>query len=302
MTLKDRLLALAIVVIWGVNFVVIKQGLVGMPPFLLAGMRFLLVAVPAIFFIPRPRVPLKWMCIYAMTISFGQFAFLFSAIKIGMPAGLASLVLQSQAFFTILLGALLMREALKLNQVIGLFIASAGVVLIASGGVSADGLEQVPLFGFLLTIGAAASWALGNISNKVISSSTEKQGVMPLVVWSALIPVLPFFVCSWLFEGPQLIHASLWQIDSTTILALIYLSFASTIFGYTAWGQLLTRYETWRVAPLTLLVPIVGMLAAWLFLDEVLNLRQIAGSALVMMGLVVNIFGVFGLLIRRKMA
>ncbi len=111
MTLRDRLLALLVVVIWGVNFVVIKFGLQGMPPFLLAGMRFLLVALPAIFFIPRPTIPWKWLLLYGMTMSFAQFAFLFVAIKVGMPAGLASLVLQAQVFFTLLLGVVLMGES-----------------------------------------------------------------------------------------------------------------------------------------------------------------------------------------------
>ncbi|WP_148874564.1 EamA family transporter, partial [Serratia marcescens] len=116
MTLRDRLLALLVVVIWGVNFVVIKFGLQGMPPFLLAGMRFLLVALPAIFFIPRPTIPWKWLLLYGMTMSFAQFAFLFVAIKVGMPAGLASLVLQAQVFFTLLLGGVLMGEKLRVNH------------------------------------------------------------------------------------------------------------------------------------------------------------------------------------------
>ena len=131
MTLRDRLLALLVVVIWGVNFVVIKFGLQGMPPFLLAGMRFLLVALPAIFFIPRPTIPWKWLLLYGMTMSFAQFAFLFVAIKVGMPAGLASLVLQAQVFFTLLLGVVLMGEKLRVNHFVGIAIASGGMLVLA---------------------------------------------------------------------------------------------------------------------------------------------------------------------------
>lgn len=128
MSIKDGLLALCVVVLWGVNFVVIKIGLHGMPPFLLAGLRFLLVALPAIFFIPAPRIPFRWLLAYGMTISFGQFGFLFLAIKLGMPAGIASLVLQAQAFFTLLVGAVLLSEKLRWNHIAGIAGGSDGDV------------------------------------------------------------------------------------------------------------------------------------------------------------------------------
>ncbi len=144
MTLRDRLLALLVVVIWGVNFVVIKFGLQGMPPFLLAGMRFLLVALPAIFFIPRPTIPWKWLLLYGMTMSFAQFAFLFVAIKVGMPAGLASLVLQAQVFFTLLLGVVLMGEKLRVNHFVGIAIASGGMLALAQASLHKPGSGAVP--------------------------------------------------------------------------------------------------------------------------------------------------------------
>ncbi len=138
MSIKDMLLALCVVVIWGLNFVVIKIGLHDIPPFLLAGLRFLLVALPAIFFVPVPRLPFRWLAAYGITISFGQFAFLFCAIKLGMPAGIASLVLQAQAFFTLLIGALLLGERLKWNQVAGILVAAAGIVLLAESGTASS--------------------------------------------------------------------------------------------------------------------------------------------------------------------
>ncbi len=119
MSRKDGVLALLVVVVWGLNFVVIKVGLHNMPPLMLAGLRFMLVAFPAIFFVARPKVPLNLLLGYGLTISFAQFAFLFCAINFGMPAGLASLVLQAQAFFTIVLGAFTFRGAIAWQTIGG---------------------------------------------------------------------------------------------------------------------------------------------------------------------------------------
>ncbi|MFD1801188.1 EamA family transporter [Mixta tenebrionis] len=288
MRVKDLLLALCVVVAWGINFVVIKVGLHGMPPFLLAGLRFSLVALPAIFFVPPPRIPLRWLALYGLTISFGQFGFLFLAIKLGMPAGLASLVLQAQAFFTLLLGALLLAESLKWHHIAGIAIAAGGMFLLAiSGTGSAAG---VTLTTMLLTLAAALCWGLGNITNKVIMRRGNVP-IMSLVVWSALVPIAPFFLCSWLFEGRDAITDSLMHITLSTVLALIYLAFIATIVGYAIWGTLLGRYETWRVAPLSLLVPVVGILSAALLLGERLSLPQLAGAAAIVLGLLMNMFG-----------
>ena len=259
MSRKDGLLALLVVVVWGLNFVVIKVGLHNMPPLMLAGLRFLLVAFPAIFFVARPKIPLSLLLGYGLTISFGQFAFLFSAIKFGMPAGLASLVLQAQAFFTIILGAFAFGERLQGKQRVG--------------------------------IALALSWASGNIFNKKIMQHTSRPAVMSLVVWSALIPVVPFFLASILLDGPTQIIKSLVTIDMTTILSLVYLAFVATIVGYGIWGSLLGRYETWRVAPLSLLVPVVGLASAAVLLDETLTGLQLLGALLIMAGLYINVFG-----------
>lgn len=288
MTRKDGLLALLVVVAWGINFVVIKVGLHNMPPLLLAELRFLLVAFPAIFFVARPKVPLNLLLGYGLTISFGQFAFLFCAIKFGMPAGLASLVLQAQAFFTIILGAFAFGERLQGKQVAGISLAVFGVMVLIEG--SFEG-QHVGLAGFMLTLAAALSWACGNIFNKRIMQHTSKPAVMSLVVWSALIPIIPFMLGSLLFEGPALMARSLREIDLTTILSLVYLAFVATIIGYGIWGTLLGRYETWRVAPLSLLVPVVGLASAALLLDETLSVLQLLGAALIMAGLFINVFG-----------
>ncbi len=290
MTRKDGLLALLVVVVWGLNFVVIKVGLHNMPPLMLAGLRFLLVAFPALFFVARPKIPFRLLLGYGLTISFGQFAFLFCAINFGMPAGLASLVLQAQAFFTIILGALVFGERLQGKQLAGIALAVVGVLVLVLAEASLNG-QHVALLGFLLTLAAAFCWASGNIFNKKIMQLETRPAVMSLVVWSALIPILPFMAASYLLDGPTVMLHSLVTLDLTTILSLIYLAFVATIVGYGIWGALLGRYETWRVAPLSLLVPVVGIASAALLLDEKLGALQLVGALLVMAGLYINVFG-----------
>jgi O-acetylserine/cysteine efflux transporter len=285
---KDLLLALVVVVAWGINFVVIKVGLHGVPPMLLGALRFTLAAVPAVFFVKRPQLPWRWLFAYGVTISFGQFAFLFSAMYVGMPAGLASLVLQAQAFFTLIFAGLFLHERFRAPNLVGLVIAACGLAVIGM-----QGGHAMTLAGFLLTLCAAASWALGNIVTKKVG----KVDLVGLVVWGSLIPPLPFAVLSYGLEGPQRIEAALASIGASSIFAVVYLAFIATLLGYSLWSRLLSRYPASQVAPFSLLVPIVGLASASVFLDEQLSVPQIAGAVLVMAGLAVNVFG--GWLVQR---
>lgn len=283
MPAKDWLAALVVVVAWGLNFVVIKQGLSEIPPLLLGALRFSLVAFPAVFFIKRPALPWRIILLYGLTISLGQFIFLFTAMFVGMPAGLASLVLQSQAFFTVLMAAVFLGEGVRRHNMLGMAIAVVGLLLIEQG--AAPG--SVPALGFILTLLAALSWAAGNI----VTKGTGKIDMLGLVVWGALIPPVPFFILSWIFEGPQTIRASLFGLTYVGVLAVCYLAMIATIVGYVLWGRLLSRHPASKVAPLSLLVPVVGLVSAAVFLDEHLAAVQWAGGAIVMLGLAINVFG-----------
>jgi len=285
MQTKDRLLALAIIVVWGVNFVVIKVGLVGVPPMLLGALRFSLVAFPAIFFIPRPRIPWRMLVAYGATISLGQFVFLFYAMAVGMPAGLASLVLQSQVFFTVAIAGLWLGEPVRWHNIAGMVVAACGLALIGSG--AAHGPGGMTVAGFLLTLCASLCWATGNIVSKKIGP----VDLLGLVVWGALIPIVPFALLSLWFEGPARIGHALSHISGMGVFAVCYLAFCATLFGYTMWGRLLTRYAASKVAPLTLLVPVVGLVSANLLLGEALGPAQWAGAVVVMAGLLVNVYG-----------
>lgn len=286
MSFKDTLLGLLIISIWGINFVVIVWGLDGLPPLLMGALRFALVFSVGFLFVKRPNIPLKWMAAYALVISFGQFAFLFCAMSLGMPAGLASLVLQSQALFTLIFAALLLKEQVKLAQLLAMLVAGFGLYIIASTGND----TAMTGIGFGLTIIGAVCWAVGNVVNRTINKRGYKAGI-DLVIWSAWIPVIPFSISSYFIEGPDLIIESLLGFGWVSFLALAYLAVAASIVGYGLWSNLLGRYPAAQVAPLTLGVPIVGISASAFFLNETISTTQWIGSALVLLGLIINAFG-----------
>ena len=202
-----------------------------------------------------------------------------------MPAGLASLVLQAQAFLPSFLAPSSLANAYRASS----WRDRAGDLRRAGAGGGASA-GACPTGGLYADPGGGAQLGLRQYFQKIMSQATRPP-IISLVVWSALIPVLPFMFASWLIDGPQLMLASLRQIDMLTVLSLLYLAFIATLVGYGIWGSLLGRYETWRVAPLSLLVPVVGMASAALLLGETLSGLQLAGAALIMAGLYINVFG-----------
>ncbi|HJV06676.1 MAG TPA: EamA family transporter [Chromobacteriaceae bacterium] len=286
MPLLDIAQALAIVLVWGVNFVVIKWGVADVPPLLLGALRFSLAAIPAIFFIRRPALPWRWLAAYALTVGVGQFGCLFSAIKLGMPAGLASVVLQSQAFFTLILAGLWLKERWQAAQIAGLLCAASGLVLI---GLSKGG--SMTALGLGLTLAAALCWATSNVVVRLMGQAGYKSDPLGLVVWSSLIPPLPFLLLSWLLEGENRMLTALQHFSWSSFLAVAYLAFVATLLGYGLWSRLLGRHPANKVAPFSLLVPVVGLLAAALLLGERLTLLQTLGSLLLLGGLLVNVLG-----------
>ena len=293
MNWQDRLIALAIVVVWGFNFVVIKWGVVGVPPFLLGALRFAAAAGIGLLFVRRPNIPWRWLALYGLSVGLGQFACLFTAIKLGMPVGLASIVLQSQAFFTLLIAMLWLKESFTAWQLAGLVIGSAGLYLI--GGLGAEGL---PLLGFVLTLCGAASWALSNVVVRRIVAAGFKPDMLGLVVWSSLIPIVPFFALSALFEADRIVWAQVFS--GKSLFAIAYLALIATLFGYGQWSKLLSRHAANVVAPFSLLVPFFGVLSAALVLGERLSFWQLAGGVVLVSGLAINMFGPRLLALLRK--
>ena len=279
---QHLLLAIAIAAIWGFNFVVIKVGVGAVPPFLLTGLRFLFAAIPAIFFITRPKESFANVAAYGIVLGVGQFGFLFLAVKLGLSASLASLVMQLQAFFTMLFAWAVLREIPKWFQISGAVVAFSGIGLIAYERWS--GPDILPLF---LCVIAAAGWAAANI----ITKRAKPQNTLSFVVWSSLVAPLPLFLLSGLFDNHAQSIAALSHPTSIAMVSIVYLALLSTLFGYAAWNHLLNLYSTSVVAPFSLLVPIFGIVSGVLVLGEIFDIWEMIGAALVMAGLLFSNFG-----------
>lgn len=272
---RHLILAVAVAIVWGINFVIIDVGLGSFPPLLFAALRFTLMAFPAVLFLPRPPVALRWVLGVGTFMSAGQFAFLFVAMHRGLPAGLASLVLQLQAVFTIGLAVLWLGERPRRGQLVGAAIALFGIAVIGAGRA-----HGVPLGALALCIAAAASWGVGNICNRRAAA----PDALALLVWSSLVPPLPLLGLSLAFEGPHAIGHALTSFTAGGLLALAYVVIVSTAFGFGSWTWLMRRHPASRVAPFTLLVPPVGLAAAWIARGERPNAAELVGAIIVLVG------------------
>jgi O-acetylserine/cysteine efflux transporter len=257
-----------------------------MPPLLLGALRFVLACFPIIFFLPRPPIPWRSLVTLGLTINVGQFSLLFIGMKVGMPAGLASLVLQSQAFFTLLIAVAWLGERWRWNHLAGLVIAACGMTII---GVPQGG--EMTIAGFGLTLAAAASWSAGNIVMRQITLSAPPFSMLSLVIWAGAVAILPLTALSWLLEGYAAWLAAYQTLNWISVSSLIYIAFFATLAGFGLWGKLLSRYPAAVVSPLSLLVPVVGMSSSAVLLGEAISLWQGVGALLVMAGLAMNVFG-----------
>ncbi|HZG88694.1 MAG TPA: EamA family transporter [Pseudonocardia sp.] len=268
MTTRDRLLACLVAVLWGVNFLAIHVSLEHWPPLLLAALRFLVIAVPAVLLVPRPPVPLHWLLGYGLGFGTLQFLFLYIALQVGMPTGLASLVLQASAPLTVLLGAALLREHLSPRQGTGIGLAVLGLAAIAVARAQTAALLPV-----LLTLLGALGWALGNLANRLaLRDARGPVNPMHLVLWMSVVPPLPMLAASWIVEGPEAWGAAFAEAATAPglpgLLGLAYTVLLGTLLGSGIWTVLMRRHPAGVVAPYSLLVPVVGMAVAALALGE----------------------------------
>lgn len=280
LSLRDALLTLAVMVVWGTNFVVIRIGVEHFPPLFFACLRFAFALVPAVFFLKRPAVSWGKLAAYGVLIGAGQFGLLFIAIKGFITPGLASLVVQAQSFFTILLAAFLTRERVQPFQFVGLFLAAIGIGVILW---HTDG-ATTPI-GIALVLAAAFCWAGGNI----VVRSSPGVDMLAYVVWASLFSVPPLLVLSWLVEGWPAIRDGLATAPLGAWAAALWQAVGNVMFGYAMWGWLLSRYTAATVAPTALLVPVFRMGAAAIWLGEPLPIWKFVAAALVLSGLCINI-------------
>lgn len=275
-------LAVLITAIWGVNFSVIKLGLATVDPFILAGIRFSLCALPAIFFIRKPDVAWRYIVGYGLVFGIGLWGVVNLGIKLGLSAGIASLVLQFSAFFTIVLGSWVFKEALSRFQILGMLIALGGLLCIIT---ISDG--SVSLSGVLLVLLGAASWSVANIINKKAST----RDVFGYLVWSSAFAPIPLFALDYVVNGSAGYAAFVHQVDGSAVLSILFQVYPNTLFAYWIWNSLLKTYPVSTVAPLSLLVPIFGMLGSVLLFNESVTLSKVLAVALIVLGLAVGLYG-----------
>jgi O-acetylserine/cysteine efflux transporter len=278
--LRHVLLAVAVMAVWGSNFVVIRIGLDHLPPLTFAALRFVLVFFPAMLVIKRPSVQWRNLAAYGLLIGGGQFGLLFIAMNGHITPALASLVVQMQVFFTIGLAAVLSAERVRPFQLAALAIAVAGLALI----VAHTDAMTTPL-GLVLVLLAALSWAGSNI----VIRSTPQVDMLSYVVWAGPFSVVPLVAAALVFEGPSAMLTGIVQADAATWSAVLWQAVGNTLFGYAVWGWLLGRYPVASIAPMTLLVPVFGIACSALFLGEPLQSWKLEAMALVMLGLFINV-------------
>lgn len=279
MTVRDRLLAALTAVLWGCNFLAIDATLRHFPPLFAGALRFAVLVLPVVILVPWPKVKLRWFIGYGLGFGTLQFAFLFIAMVAGMPTGLASLVLQASAPFTVLLGWLLIGEKLSRWQVAGIGLAVVGMCAIAW-----QRAEHATLLPVLLTVLGALSWAVGNLCLR----KAEPSNPLHLTLWMSVVPPVPMLALSLVFEGPAAGWQSLATIDDATawlaVAGLAYTAILGTAVGAGIWSTLMRRNPASTVAPFSLLVPVVGLTLAFVVLDERPTPIEIAASAVVVAG------------------
>jgi O-acetylserine/cysteine efflux transporter len=276
MPLRHVALAVFVTAIWGFNFVIIRFGLDSYPPLLFTALRFLAASLPFLPFVGRPGIRWPWVVAIGAMLGAVQFGLLFVGMDLGVPAGLASLVMQAQVFFTILIGAIVLKDRPRPIQLVGMAVAAAGIVLIG-----ADLGQGGTLGGLALVIAAAASWGVGN----VLVKAARPPDILALTVWMSLVPPLPLLALSAAVEGPERMLGALAATGARAVGVLVYIAAVSTVVGYSLWNYLLRTHSATVVTPFALLVPVFGFASAALFLGERLPPSTLAASALVFAGL-----------------
>lgn len=278
--LSHLFLVLAVVAVWGTNFVVIRVALEELPPLTFATLRYIFALLPAAFFVRRPAVTWRSLATYGVAIGFGQFGLLFIAMDGLISPGLASLVVQTQVFFTIGFAMWLSGERVRRFQLGALLLATLGIAVILANN---DGTTTA--LGLTLVLGAAVGWAIGNH----IAKASGTDDMLAFVIWASLFAIPPLLLGALIAEGPARMAESVGAASLATWGAVLWQSFGNTLFGYSAWGWLLSRHPASTVAPSAMLVPVFGMSASALFLGEPLQAWKLIAAGLVLSGLAINL-------------
>lgn len=283
MTPKHYLIILAVITIWGINFLFMRFALDDIPPMVLGMLRFVGVLLPAIFFVKRPDVAWRWLILYGLTISFGQFSLVFLALTFGFATGLSALVLQAQVFLTVLFARIFLKEPVRANHLMGMLLAGIGLFMIGVGQYQGN----LSLWSGLPVLGASLSWAFGNIVVKKIGA----VDALSLVVWGNVSTLLAFVLACVGLYGVVGTAEYVANLSTLGVVSVAFLAYVSSLVGYTGFGYLLARHSAGKVVPFILLVPVIALLSGMVVLGERLGAWHWAGIGVVMAGLLWHMFG-----------
>ncbi|GIJ51896.1 membrane protein [Virgisporangium aliadipatigenens] len=272
------MLAVVVAAVWGLNFVVIAVGLDTMPPLLFVALRFGACAIPAVFFVGRPTVPLRWIVAVAMSLAVVKFSLLFAGMAAGMPAGVSALVLQSQAVFSAALAFVLLRERPTARAVLGLVLAAGGLVLVGFGS------SVGPLSGFVLVVCAGAAWGVANVAMRKAAATD----LLNFMVWVSVVATPVLIVLSLAVEGPSVVWTEVRSLSLVAVGAVAYVAYLSTLFAFGVWAALLRRYGAATVAPFAMLAPVFALVSAAILLGERLTGTELAGGGAVLVGVLLG--------------
>jgi O-acetylserine/cysteine efflux transporter len=278
----DFLLAIFITFIWGINFSFIKLGLNSIDPFLLSGIRFLLCSFPLIFFIKRPNIPMKYIISYGLLFGVGLWGIVSLGIYFGISAGIASLVLQLSAFFTVILASIILKESIDISKKLAFIIAIFGLCLIIN---VTDG--SVTFLGLILVLVGALSMSFTNI----IVKKANSKDIFSFIIWASIFSPIPLFILAYLTHGDTVFTNFFYNLNKTAIFSILFQIYPTTLFGYWIWNNLLHKYPASSVAPMGLMVPIFGLLGSYFILNEELGFIKIVASIFIIFALIINSYG-----------
>ena len=285
MNAKHVVMAFFIVVLWGLNFVALKIAVLSLPPIFLAGLRFLLISIPWIFFVEKPKVSKRQFITLPITLGVLQYSLLYYGMSTGLSAGLSAVILQTQSFFTVIMSTILIKEKPRLNEILGLLIGALGVMILLINNNGDFKIEAV-----LIILAAAISWGIANIQLKNLGN----VNMVSFLIWISPFAAIVLFIISFILEYDLVLNIDFSNVEIKVFLSIFYTAYLSTVIGFTMWQYLLNKYKSIQITPYGLLVPVTGSIFGYIILNEVLEIYQIISGIIIIIGLmVISLRGMF---------
>ena len=279
MKLRDFGLLFALMALWGLNFSVIKLGVNSVHPLVLTALRFSFAVFPLIFFIKKPDVPWRYLIAYGLSFGVGVWGLTTLSIGAGVSAGMASLLLDMSVVSSLLVGWLCLNETITRNKLLGAGLALLGLILIMyseGGSVTGQGL--------VLVLMASVFWSI----NGLIVKRANTKSIFAFNIWGMVFAPLPLLLLAVMLEGTQIITELPNQFTQWTLFSALFQAYPTTLLGYWFWNKMIMKYSVSSVAPMTLLVPVFGILGGYWFYDESIETSQIIAAVLILLGLFVG--------------